>query len=658
MDAALTPPASPYRRPISLSAQPRPYWVITSANGDTVPLVPVDELPLHIQQEIYPLSSELGETRRMVLLGQFADPENDEPACSSSHRNRGFPQTQRSFRAPDAAIRQILNLQTAQSNSMISAPSSPLPIRPSGPPLSMAGSWRRSQQAQVDETQALVDRIAASEHQIAGTISHSGPRRLPPSGVVPDSSKKEYCTFWLRTGECNYMQQGCLYKHEMPDGAKLRELGFNTAPRWWSDKHAIRVQPLLRDGERMSWLESFTSKRKSVSSASSVQSELTHAAGSVTDAEKSPIKPDIDASRNTGSKSVASTVSTPIATPKRRSSRTERPRMLYASKAELSATLRPRLPYTQQAQPTVLKKAGSATDTPVPAPFQDLLIDATDLEPNLTKVLPPTPSITAITPLLSPTPAPSSVTCSEPSNLTTAAAKPPASPRLIFVPAGETPPRRSPSSRMVLPMSRTSPPKSIPILISTAPATERPQQPVAQFTPGQALLKPPTRAAIEAHQRTQTLPPTSPPTSTMTVDQNSPTDLLCFTPPPSPPRPAAPKAVVVVNLPPPPPSAAPQKPSTAPSAKAADIIITTTAHAHAKKKLATTSVTPRRRGDAKPPRGALGLASSRSAGQASSPPRIPRGMPSLPSPAAVGKEGAEVEKGAVREGKEIMRAGN
>ena len=45
--------------------------------------------------------------------------------------------------------------------------------------------------------------------------------------------KKVYCTHWIRWGECDYTQQGCLYKHEMPDEAKLQEIGIATYPRWY-----------------------------------------------------------------------------------------------------------------------------------------------------------------------------------------------------------------------------------------------------------------------------------------------------------------------------------------------------------------------------------------------------------------------------------------
>ena len=70
--------------------------------------------------------------------------------------------------------------------------------------------------------------------------------------------KKEYCSYWLRRGECDYQQQGknsfatlllltsniieigCLYKHEMPqDRAILAKLGLRDIPRWYREKHGL-----------------------------------------------------------------------------------------------------------------------------------------------------------------------------------------------------------------------------------------------------------------------------------------------------------------------------------------------------------------------------------------------------------------------------------
>ena len=54
---------------------------------------------------------------------------------------------------------------------------------------------------------------------------------------LPLRPPKEYCSFWLRRGECDYTQQGCKYKHEMPlDQETLERVGLKAVPRWFLDK--------------------------------------------------------------------------------------------------------------------------------------------------------------------------------------------------------------------------------------------------------------------------------------------------------------------------------------------------------------------------------------------------------------------------------------
>ncbi|KAJ6014534.1 Zinc finger CCCH-type [Penicillium herquei] len=53
--------------------------------------------------------------------------------------------------------------------------------------------------------------------------------------------RKEYCSYWIRHGECDYQQQGCLFKHEMPlEPDMLESLGLRDIPRWYRDKHGLR----------------------------------------------------------------------------------------------------------------------------------------------------------------------------------------------------------------------------------------------------------------------------------------------------------------------------------------------------------------------------------------------------------------------------------
>lgn len=51
---------------------------------------------------------------------------------------------------------------------------------------------------------------------------------------IPREEGKVYCTYWIARGECHYTQQGCRFKHEMPDLETLREImGRNSYPKWW-----------------------------------------------------------------------------------------------------------------------------------------------------------------------------------------------------------------------------------------------------------------------------------------------------------------------------------------------------------------------------------------------------------------------------------------
>ena len=67
--------------------------------------------------------------------------------------------------------------------------------------------------------------------------------------------KKVYCTHWLSKGNCAYMQQGCIYKHEIPkDQETWESLGFYTIPGWlhskspaWIDQHSRKSPNLSED---------------------------------------------------------------------------------------------------------------------------------------------------------------------------------------------------------------------------------------------------------------------------------------------------------------------------------------------------------------------------------------------------------------------------
>jgi hypothetical protein len=79
-----------------------------------------------------------------------------------------------------------------------------------------------------------------------------------PIGRAPGI--KEYCSYWLRHGECDYAQQGCLYRHEMPlDRPTLEKLGLRDIPRWYREKH--RLGSYLAGGNTMGGINASSSAK-------------------------------------------------------------------------------------------------------------------------------------------------------------------------------------------------------------------------------------------------------------------------------------------------------------------------------------------------------------------------------------------------------------
>lgn len=91
------------------------------------------------------------------------------------------------------------------------------------------------------DPQAVIDAIVGTQTgaQAATQIGYqrNSSRVSPSSSPWSGREKKEYCTYWIRHGECDYMQQGCLYRHEMPDKVTLQKIGLRNTPRWWLEKN-------------------------------------------------------------------------------------------------------------------------------------------------------------------------------------------------------------------------------------------------------------------------------------------------------------------------------------------------------------------------------------------------------------------------------------
>ncbi|CAG5158670.1 uncharacterized protein ALTATR162_LOCUS5197 [Alternaria atra] len=179
-----------------------------------VPLVPVDQLPFQLQG----IPRQL--THRQISDGGWK-------LCSETNQ---------------ASSALLIQAPTATSFPCHPSPTAkPRYLAPDHHVRAESQQPRSTPMATFERPSSLTDAFASIYQEDAQRLGY---RVSHPSGVEPDPSKKEYCTHWIKTGECDWTAIGCKFKHEMPSIEKLRELGFvRGVPRWWKEKSAIVARP-------------------------------------------------------------------------------------------------------------------------------------------------------------------------------------------------------------------------------------------------------------------------------------------------------------------------------------------------------------------------------------------------------------------------------
>ncbi|EEH20751.2 hypothetical protein PABG_02982 [Paracoccidioides brasiliensis Pb03] len=213
-----------------------PQFCVTRPNGDITALIAVDELPPFVSIRGVPRSlSQIDDVHRMINVGtlpsrgQFYTIDVAAEAYSYSTYSslpNGAPNGEigiasaitigasgishqpgvinAAIWSPDSADRNIINWRS-EVNSNAATPIGQEILRNDGSPAALRQF--RSQNANNPKT----------------------------------PSKKQYCSFWIRRGECDYSQQGCRFKHEMPrDLETLERLGLRDIPRWFRDKYKVK----------------------------------------------------------------------------------------------------------------------------------------------------------------------------------------------------------------------------------------------------------------------------------------------------------------------------------------------------------------------------------------------------------------------------------
>lgn len=199
----------------SLGQPPSPQCFIQCGDGSLVPVYAMAKLPPEVQ---------------IPAL----------PRITSKYQEPTLPkQTMRKYQAPDAdAMSRGYRSSLASSSSGLQSQMPPFP--PLRRQETTVPHFRARKESQ-NQPLSVADAIASTYPEAAKANSYCNRRSLPPSGREPRPEKKVYCDYWIRTGECSFTQQGCLYKHEIPDMETLKEIGFLDVPKWWKEKNAIKL---------------------------------------------------------------------------------------------------------------------------------------------------------------------------------------------------------------------------------------------------------------------------------------------------------------------------------------------------------------------------------------------------------------------------------
>jgi hypothetical protein len=270
---------SPTPPPKNLPHQPpRLAFFISRNNDNIVPLIPADELPYSVRLSGVQRSMRLENTCGMQHVGNLpftgkyfrleAETLQQAINTNANHHKSNSIISVKQFLAPDAMIRQ--NTGDSTPSSATSLPTADQTAVRQLTASTAATTWRRqgdAVSAASTSAQATIDAILVSEPRPVRSIhtppgGPSMPSSLSRNGGTntPESNDKVYCTHWIRHGECDYIQQGCRYKHEMPNRATLQSIGFRTVPRWWQEKVAVHLgqsaKPIVGDGKKPSeWMK-------------------------------------------------------------------------------------------------------------------------------------------------------------------------------------------------------------------------------------------------------------------------------------------------------------------------------------------------------------------------------------------------------------------
>ncbi|KAL8829000.1 MAG: hypothetical protein Q9191_002265 [Dirinaria sp. TL-2023a] len=217
-----------------MSNSPRPQYFVAREEGTLTPLIAVDELPPTVHIAGVPAKITHADTQNMISLG----------VKERSSQRYVVSMTDQAPRTPAKSAAAPLDGEIKSSTAENGGAAKP-----------SVEKWRRGVKTkapvQVETPRTNGEKESETSEEVDEDMNADHPKSKSPreaprfttaipsqagaagAGTKGTLGRKLYCTHWIRWGECDYTQQGCLYKHEMPDEKTLNEIGIATYPRWY-----------------------------------------------------------------------------------------------------------------------------------------------------------------------------------------------------------------------------------------------------------------------------------------------------------------------------------------------------------------------------------------------------------------------------------------
>ncbi|KIW11450.1 hypothetical protein PV08_10750 [Exophiala spinifera] len=237
----------------------KPQFFLTRPNGAMVPLVAMDEMPFHVQIRGVPRSLTAFDIGGMTPLGlvesrhEYHVVEAMNNMNNIAHRN---PTTgQKPSDLPSSLVSQHLGVALCPSPVVKFPGSITQPSDTTSSSFSTEdGKTNTPAGSSVDssaDTNTAPCPVPAWRQHATTNVAAPATTKIEDSKSTANAAtasntakaltgKKVYCSYWLRKGECDFAQQGCIYKHEMPtDLETLQSVGFTDIPLWYRQRYDL-----------------------------------------------------------------------------------------------------------------------------------------------------------------------------------------------------------------------------------------------------------------------------------------------------------------------------------------------------------------------------------------------------------------------------------